>query len=439
MSEDKKRVEERQHYMMAWFCSVLLFFLLGGWFLSTATNALFLANGMWAILLFLYALCSASYHCYYRIFPYVGERRLLIFADLAFIFVCTLLQFPIFVILILLNTQITLLLLSIRLETPAPKKLFLSYLLLLIVLCLVLSETVTHKMISFVVLFCGESIFILSLWYGFAFLLENNNVVWRNKIREIQENRIVDYFAQHKELRSLQKASNTASKGLKHQQRSLLLYKNFYKILRDPQQYTIYQNLCPDSLGEIFSLESKNLVVDNSREIKIEEYLNEIHQNLPHEAQQLKIQRDDNVDEMITLPLEPGMSWIFYQWLYFFNDDKELFVVISDDDETLSFKCIAKANISPSSCDEDTCPECGKKVRSLYSVYLKDLACSQCCRKILENRVRGDAIELEMVKKILSYYKMGSIQCGISSWDNHEYFITVQVKKVSYEKNETSQ
>lgn len=437
MSEDKKRIEERQHYMMAWFCSVFLFFLLGGWFLSTSKSALFLANGMWAILLFLYAICSASYHCYYRILPYTGERRLLIFADLAFIFVCALLKFPIFVVLILLNTQITLLLLSIRLESPVPKKLFSCYLILIIVLCLLLSETVSHKMISFVVLFCGESIFILSLWYGFAFLLENNNVMWRNKIREIQENRIVDYFALHKDLRSLQKASNTASKGHKQQQRSLLLYKSFCQILRNPQQYSIYQNVCQDSLEEILSLENKGLVVDNSREVKIEELLNEIHQNLPHKEQQLKIQRD-NAAATLTLPLEPAMSWIFYQWLYFFNDEKELLVIISDD-EALNFKCIAKANISPAESDKDTCPECGKKVRSLYEVYLKDLACSQCCRKILENRVRGDATELEIAKKILSYYKIGSIQCGISSWDHHEYFVTIQVKKIDHEKNETTQ
>ncbi|WP_372370190.1 hypothetical protein [Candidatus Uabimicrobium sp. HlEnr_7] len=433
MNDEQKHQEERQHYMMAWFCSVLLFFLLGGWYLSSAQNVLHIANGMWAILLFLYVIINASYHCYYQILPYMGERRLLVFADLAFIVICTLLQFPVFVILVLINTQIALMLLSLRLESPLPKKMFVGYLLLLIFLCMLLSESSPYKMISFIVLFCGESIFILSLWYGFEFLLKKHYKLWQNKLKEIKENRIQDHFLLQKELRSLQKTSNTETKNYKQLQKSLKLSRKFLTLLQDDNQQRIFKTLSQkqNSFINILSLENKELATTNTKQVRIDDFLHQVHNELSDEKQSIKIQYDDSAPEDMTIPLEPLGSWIFYQWLLFFSHEEEILVIISQVDDSLSFKGVAKANIKDSSTNEDTCPKCDKKVRSLYKIYNKDVACSQCCRKILESRIRGDeSAALDIVKKILSHYKIGATQCGISSWDYHEYFFTIQLKNV---------
>lgn len=433
MSVNKK--QEQKHYMIAWFCSVLLFFLLGGWYLSPSGDFLQISSAFWACFLFLYVLTNASYHCYHLIFPYGGERRNLVFADLSFIVLCTILKFPTFVILILLNTQITLLLLSLRQQKQVPKRFFTVYILCLIALCMLVSESSSHKIIAFIVLFCGESIFILSLWYGFAELLNEKDLFWKKSICEIQENRIKETFDLQKDLRSFQKNSNIANKGQKQLQKTLSIYKKFLRSLEDKNQTLIYQRTAHTgelSLLDVLSFDNKNLCVANT--VEIHKFLKDIFSDLKGNESTLKIQMEEGLCE-VTLPLEPACSWILYQWLLFVSEEKEQNLFVSQTQEYINFKAVVKANVESSNSDETSCPICSKNVRSLYDIYQTNTACSQCCRKILENKLRNeDSIVFQIMKKILNYYSLGSMQCGISSGGHYEYFFTIQLNKKTNDK-----
>ena len=448
MDKNPVKNKEHIHYIIAWFFGVLLFFFLGGWFLSKKIYILNISTSVWGIFLFLYISVNSAYHCYQQIFPYVGERRSLVFVDFFFLALCIFFQFPVFVVLTLLNIQIILVILSIRQETPLPKKFFSTYLILLIILCMFISESSTHKFVAFIVLFCGESIFILSLWYGLEILLKDHNRLWQLKVVKLQQYRIVENLNFSKEKREKEKKQNNNYKRInKNLQQVIQFQQIFLSILQRPLQSKIYQKISESnsqSLDSIISGDRNKDLLKHKKEINIWEFLEETFKDVQNKMglknkKTIHFNKDTKPISSTFLYLEPLSTWILYQWsLYLLdNEIKELNISVVDKDDFLSIKGSVRLNIQAIDSDgTSSCPICDKKVRSLYSNHNKKEMCLQCCRKILENELRQDWEEnntsldiVWLIRKWINIYQLGNIQCGISNWENYEYFITLILNK----------
>lgn len=170
-------------------------------------------------------------------------------------------------------------------------------------------------------------------------------------------------------------------------------------------------------------------------------------ENAAFVSPQLQISWMDDVPAV--LPIRGFLWWRFIiaSWLDYFlswGQMRHLTVSVSQYENNYTLKGIAQIGAleSKQQGESNKCPQCLRGVRNLYEISGLSVksACRECLRTHAEKKLQEDWQILVasspsppnlwwLARALLLHFPLGYIHCGITNWEQWEYFITLTIHK----------
>ncbi len=453
------------------FVFTLLFAYLIGLSFSSPRSFLGIYGQIWIFSGGAYFSAVLLYHFYRKDFPYLGQRRVLVFPELAYLavlfFVCPHEN----IIWLLLFIQTTALVVSQNLS-PSPGKYFLS--LYLLIVWLICSFAVHYQdelswffsALSGFVPSLGILLWVCFLHYTLGVLRKKEEDSLEEKSWEQIENKVQTWYAEKKLQKVEEKQDSLIKKEKSNYTKVLKGKKEKYK--QNIQHYQVFLGMykkwynsetkitlsLKERLSDIesilfSSIHPKNLEKKYHKELNLAEeveqhllWAREAKENSSPEFQtEVLVHFLEGTPEKIKTSLYPLVSWTIHQWLsYFFqNQASNIKVFLSYHNKQLHLKGVANWALQEQELHMEgiKCKTCSNTVRQLYKNPTNETeGCSQCMKSVLEQQLKDDwerglqgelenNPELALARHTFRSYDLGNIHYGVTSWDQREYFVTL--------------